>query len=148
MTQMGRAITRLVLVPLGCLLALAAAAAILVTLGLERATHALRDGGQPGQLETLFEIAMAMPRLARAMSLVPALMLVIVGEVARIRSLTYYVIGGGIALAILPFVGLSSVFGNTPAGQGTLDAGALWQVFATAGFAGGLVYWLIAGRRA
>jgi hypothetical protein len=27
-------------------------------------------------------------------------------------------------------------------------ATALWQVFATAGFAGGLVYWLLAGRRA
>ena len=25
---------------------------------------------------------------------------------------------------------------------------AVWQVFATAGFAGGFVYWLIAGRNA
>jgi hypothetical protein len=36
-------------------------------------------------------------------------------------------------------------------GQGsavTLPAASVWQVFATAGFAGGFVYWLIAGRNA
>ena len=31
---------------------------------------------------------------------------------------------------------------------GLAQIGLIWQVFATAGFAGGLVYWLVAGRRA
>lgn len=30
----------------------------------------------------------------------------------------------------------------------TYSLPALWQVFATAGFAGGLIYWLLAGRNA
>ena len=30
----------------------------------------------------------------------------------------------------------------------TLSEATVWQVFATAGFAGGLVYWIIAGRNA
>lgn len=143
---MGRAIGRLILVPLGCLLAVAAAAGVLVTLGLERATHAMHRGLEMSQLEALLAIFEAMPRLGAAVSIIPAALLVIVGEVARIRSLTYYVVGGGAVLAIIPLLGLSA--GANGAGPGLLEAGALWQVFATAGFAGGLVYWLVAGRGA
>jgi hypothetical protein len=73
----------------------------------------------------------------------PALLLVIVGEVARIRGAMYYVIGGGVALALVPLLARlgepSTVLGLAP---------AVWQVLATAGFAGGFVYWLLAGRNA
>lgn len=143
---MGRAIGRLILVPLGCLLAIAVAAAVLVTLGLERATHSMHRGMEMSQLEALLAILEAMPGLSAAVSIIPAALLVIVGEVARIRSLTYYVVGGGAVLALIPLLGLPA--GGSGGGRGLLEAGALWQVFATAGFAGGLVYWLVAGRRA
>ncbi len=143
---MGRAIGRLILVPLACLLAIAVAAAVLLTLGLERATHVMHRGSGMSQIEELLSILEAMPRLGAAVSIIPAALLVIVGEVVRIRSLTYYVVGGGAVLAIIPLLGLPA--GGSSAGPGLLEAGALWQVFATAGFAGGLVYWLVAGRRA
>ena len=52
-------------------------------------------------------------------------------------------IGRGIALAIIP---LLARVGNAEVGTDAVTA--LWQLFATAGFAGGFVYWLIAGRNA
>ena len=69
--------------------------------------------------------------------------MVIVGEIARIRSLVYYVAGGGVALAAIPLLARSASGAPSPR-PSTL----VWQVFATAGFAGGFVYWLIAGRNA
>ena len=69
--------------------------------------------------------------------------MVIVGEVARIRSWLYYMIGGGLALAAIPLLARIN-----SSGVGTLSDATVWQVFATAGFAGGLVYWIIAGRNA
>jgi hypothetical protein len=66
-----------------------------------------------------------------------------VGEVGRIRSSLYYVIGGGVALATVP---LMARLGQPLT---VLDLSpVVWQVLATAGFAGGFVYWLIAGRNA
>ena len=73
----------------------------------------------------------------------PALLLVIIGEVARIRGALYYVIGGGAALAVVPLLARL----GQPARVLELSP-VVWQVLATAGFAGGFVYWLLAGRRA
>jgi hypothetical protein len=81
--------------------------------------------------------------LLAGLTIIPALVLVIVGEVARIRSWLYYMIGGGVALGLLPITTLA----GTP-DLSALPPAALWQVLATAGFAGGLVYWLLAGRSA
>jgi hypothetical protein len=36
----------------------------------------------------------------------------------------------------------------TESGNVVIPETTVWQVFATAGFAGGFVYWLIAGRNA
>ena len=82
-------------------------------------------------------------RFATVYTLVPALLLVIVGEAARIRSAVYYIVGGGVALAVVPLL--------TRIGQPTTVlelSPVVWQVLATAGFAGGFVYWLLAGRTA
>jgi hypothetical protein len=77
--------------------------------------------------------------VAPILSILPALLVIVVGEVLRLRSLLFYVVGGGLAVAALPLVA-------SPAGTGfNLQALA---GFATAGFAGGIVYWLLAGRRA
>jgi len=132
------------MVPLGFILGAAMALFILFSLGMERMTHAIHareiDAYEWG---TLIDLARQASTLASAATVVPALLLVIVGEVGRIRSSAYYIVGGGIALAALPLLARSGTL------QGDLSAlGTIWQVFATAGFAGGFVYWLIAGRNA
>lgn len=138
-----RAMGRLILVPLAFLFATLTAAFVLVTLGLERVTVMLHGRGvEPDSLDALVQLFAEGVLLASALTIVPALLVVLVGEVARIRSLLYYLVGGGAALLAVP---LLARFGEASSGvAGT----ALWQVFATAGFAAGFVYWLIAGRTA
>ena len=91
----------------------------------------------------MFALAQDTVTLISTITLVLALLLVIVGEVARIRSSVYYILGGGAVLAAWP---LLSRFGSI--GQDPTKLADLWSVFATAGFAGGFIYWLVAGRRA
>jgi hypothetical protein len=138
-----RALGRLILVPLAFLIATLTAVFVLVTLGLERITVAMRGrAAEPDSLATIVDLLTEGVILASALTLIPALVVVIVGEVARIRSLIYYLVGGGAALVAVP---LLARFGE--AAQ-AVPATMLWQVFATAGFAAGFVYWLIAGRTA
>ena len=141
---MMRALGRLIMVPLGFLLAVAASLTLLFWLGFERATLAMHGRDlDPTRVGDLIGVLHGFVGLASVATIVPALLVVIVGEVARIRSATYYVLGGGIALAALPLLArVGSV------GKDLAQIGLIWQVFATAGFTGGLVYWLVAGRRA
>ena len=139
------AIGRLIMVPLGVLLGAGAAMAVLLTLGLEVTTHALSGrAGDADKLEVLVDLGLGLVSLAAAASILPALLMVIVGEVARIRSVLYYVLGGGVSLALLPMLARWGTIGSS---GGNLPT-RVWAVLATAGFAGGLVYWMIAGRRA
>ncbi|MGE0765787.1 MAG: hypothetical protein AB7L90_04940 [Hyphomicrobiaceae bacterium] len=140
-----RALGRLIMVPLGLILGAAVAASLLVTLGLEVTTHTL--AARPDEfskLEVLLDMGFGVITLAAASSVLPSLLWALMGEIARIRSALYYTVGGGISVALLPFV----------VGLGTNDTPIaavpprVWTVLATAGFAGGFVYWLIAGRRA
>lgn len=78
-----------------------------------------------------------------ALTVLPGLLLVLVGEVARIRTMLYYVVGGGIAMAIIPVLASSSA--GTP---GALPAERYLLLFSAAGFVGGFTYWLLAGRKA
>lgn len=138
-----RSVGRLFLIPIAVLIAGIVAFFILITLGLERLTHAA--GGDPLQAEgfaSLFGFVLDAGYLASSLTIVPALGVLIVGEVARIRTLSYYVVGGGLALAAIPLI----ASGTAP--DLSLSSPALWQVFATAGFAAGFVYWLLAGRSA
>ncbi|MEL6374526.1 MAG: hypothetical protein AAFR04_11225 [Pseudomonadota bacterium] len=136
------ALGRLIMVPLGMVLAAFATLFVLTTLGLERATQAAQsEDWITTWFTTGIDTFLQGQFLASPVTLVPALALVAVGEVGRIRSALYYVFGGGVALMAVPFLvrlGENHSFATS----------AVWQVFATAGFAGGLVYWLIAGRRA
>ena len=139
-----RTLGRLILIPIATLLAAMAALAVLVTLGLERFTHATYGRElDPENLSKIVDWVMTGLQWASVMAVLPALAVVLIGEVARIRSWLYYVIGGGVALASIPLF--------TALNQGVVAAvplAALWQVLATAGFAGGFVYWLVAGRNA
>lgn len=140
--MLWRALGRLIVVPLSFLIAAAAAIFVLVTLGLERITQeASRGGGEIGNIELLFDLVWQGGVLASGLTILPALAVIIVGEVTRIRSSVYYIVGGGLALAAIPLI---ARFGP----GGGLPPAVVWQVFATAGFAGGWIYWLLAGRRA
>ena len=95
-----RALGRLIMVPLGFILAATATIFILVSLGSERFTHAMH--GRDVDVDTwlsVFDTAIQAWSVISVATLVPAVLLVIVGEVARIRSSLYYIVGGGAVLA-------------------------------------------------
>lgn len=138
-----RAIGRLIMVPLAFLLGTAAALAVLVSLGQEHVAQAMARGTFEANFTQIFEFMRQASALASAATIVPAIVLVIVGEVGRIRSSAYYILGGGAALCALPLMAMAGSLSSDLTPLGTL-----WTVFATAGFAGGFVYWLLAGRNA
>jgi hypothetical protein len=81
-----------------------------------------------------------------AVAILPAMLLIVISEAARLRSFLFYGVGGAL-------VGLASYYGSDISVrlENTTDvppvANAL-QLAAAAGIIGGLVYWLIAGRNA
>ncbi len=140
-----KTVGRMILIPLALLIAAAASMFVLLTLGLERITGLLhqRAVADDDMVQAMFDLMNQGVLLTTGLTIIPVLLVVIVGEIARIRSVLYYVAGGGLALAAMP---LLARFGQ---GNGLpLADQIVWQVFATAGFAGGLVYWLLAGRNA
>lgn len=139
-----RTVGRLILIPIAFILAACAAAAVVVSLGLEHFTQAMHGSG-PGEetLSRTFDIIQQVGALTSGLSIVPALAVIVIGEVGRIRSWLYYMFGGGLSLACVPFL---ARMGQAEAIA--MPASTVWQVLATAGFAGGVVYWLIAGRNA
>lgn len=144
MSVLLRPLGRLILIPIAFLIAAAAAGFVLVTLGLERVTHALHGRERaPDTIEAMLDLAWQGALLASSLTILPALAVVVIGEVARIRSWLYYVVGGGLALAAIPLLARLGQEGPL-----VLPPATIWQVFASAGFAGGLAYWLVAGRNA
>ena len=81
-----------------------------------------------------------------ASAFVPAGLLIIIGEAMRLRGLLYYAAAGAV-------VGLASYFGSNVELrlENTTDVTPVFhplQLAAGAGIVGGLVYWLLAGRKA
>jgi len=136
---------RIIVVPIAFVISGLMAGLVLVTLGLERVTHTLHGQSmeEADSVFAIFDFVSQGVILASGLSILPALIVVLIGEVARIRSSLYYIVGGGAALAAVP---LLAHFGQSA--SLVLPSPTVWQVFATAGFAGGFVYWLLAGRRA
>ncbi len=141
-----KTVGRLILIPVALLIAAAASFFVLITLGQERIIGALHQRAvvDNDMVEAMFNLLNQGLLLTTGLTVIPALLVVFVGEVARIRSVLYYVTGGGLALAAVP---LLARMGQQGSGE-VLPDQIVWQVFATAGFAGGLVYWLLAGRNA
>lgn len=133
---------RLILVPFGFVLGVVSAVAVLLSLGSEHVTHAMAGRSEIPLRET-WELMGQLVILTSAMTLVPALALVIIGEVARIRASLYYICGGGAALVAVPLI--ARLNDKAPF---VMPGATVWYVFATAGFVGGLVYWMVAGRSA
>jgi hypothetical protein len=141
---MMRALGRIILLPIAFVVAALATLFVVFSLGQERVVLAVSARG-PDEVpvDAIMNVFVLALRFASVHTLVPALLLVIIGEAARIRSVVYYIVGGGVALSIVPL--LSRI--GEPATLLELSP-AVWQVLATAGFAGGFVYWLLAGRTA
>ena len=78
-----------------------------------------------------------------ALSILPALLVAVIGEIGHIRSWLYYVLASGAAALSIPL--LYVLIGEAGA---EMPSQSFLAIFATAGFGGGLLYWLIAGRRA
>ncbi|MFP4538889.1 MAG: hypothetical protein ACLFPA_11380 [Dichotomicrobium sp.] len=81
--------------------------------------------------------------VAPTLSLLPGLVAAVAGEVAKIRSALYYIVTGGLAMIVMP---MAHIVQNAPAEA--VPSAQYLAIYATAGFAAGLVYWLIAGRNA
>lgn len=139
-----RALGRVLWLPIAFLLSAAVTMFVIVSLGQERIVQAVAGRG-PDEVTigAGFDLLRLGAALVSAQTLLPALLLIIIGEVARIRGALYYVVGGGAALAVVPLLARIgqplSVLDLSP---------VVWQVLATAGFAGGFAYWVLAGRNA
>ena len=141
-----RTIGRIIWVPIAFILSAIVGAIILFMLVSERITQTVvpNDMLSPEAIDSYLELLKAGEHLSSALTIVPAVALVIIGEVASIRSAIYYVLGGGAALAAIPLLARISEVGSSI----LMPSEAVWHIFATAGFAAGLMYWLLAGRRA
>jgi hypothetical protein len=139
---------RLVMMLVGYIWACVAASAV-ITLGtlvpnwndLEELSRSL---GQTGDVPTiaLWSMIGIGAAIIFAVGFFPTLLAIILAEGFRLRSIVVYgVIGCALTLA--------AVYGLDFAGWAP-NAGMMHEreVFAAAGIAGGLVYWLFAGRRA
>jgi hypothetical protein len=139
-----RAFGRVLWLPIAFLLAAALAVFVIISLGQEKLVQAATGRGpDEATIGAGFDLLRLGYALLSVQTLLPALLLVIVGEVARIRGAMYYVVGGGAALAVVPLLARF----DQPARVLELSP-VVWQVLATAGFAGGFAYWLLAGRNA
>jgi hypothetical protein len=101
------------------------------------------------QSAALWTIVGAGALIIFALGLLPVLLIIVIAEGFALRSVIVYgIIGGALALAMA--YGLDSYgFGVAiSAAAPARDLAREREVFAAAGIAGGMVYWLFAGRRA
>lgn len=138
---MMAAIGRIILAPVGFLAALAVTVLVLVNVGYERMSEASGYGFGLDAWRLGWGLAGQLKGLVSMVAVVPAIVVVLVGEWARVQSVLYWLIAGAVAAVAAPVV-------SKLARSGVLAVPPLsvLQVMATSGLAGGYVYWLIAGR--
>ena len=128
-------------------LAVAVARAVLFALGAIWTGNELRAAAPHdlvlNQGAPIFGMVLFAGTVGPALSALPALVAVVAGEALKIRSWMYYVLAGGASLAVIPVLAAPDV-AELPA----IIASHYMTIFAAAGFAGGFVYWLLAGSRA
>jgi hypothetical protein len=107
----------------------------------------LRDPAVQRRVAAMFGAVVFLGTVGPALTALPAFAAAVAGEVLHIRSWMYYVLAGAAALAILPLLLSTEPYG-TDLDVPSLSEGQSVTIFATAGFAGGFIYWLLAGRGA
>ena len=145
---MLRLIGRIILIPIAFVLAVIAAAAVFAVLGYEYIAEATAiSTDDPEELiQGFWDLASQAGTMTAYLSgatILPAVILIIIGESASIRSSIFYIVGAGLAMAAMPVL-----FDLTTRSEISSTAHDVLPMFATAGFAGGFVYWFIAGRTA
>jgi hypothetical protein len=142
-----RTIFRMLWVVVAFCLAVAVALAVLFALGAMWTGDALRAAAPNDPLlrdgAPIFGMVLFAGTVTPALNALPALIGVVAGEVLRIRSWMYYVLAGGASLAAIPILAAPD-----PADLPRIIASPYMTIFAAAGFAGGFIYWLLAGARA
>lgn len=146
--MIGRLIWRIIVVVVAFCVAAGTALAVLFALGALWVGDELRAVAPDDPLlqhggATAFGVVLFTGFVAPALTALPAVFAVVVGEVLRLRSWVYYVLTGGASLAAIPLLA-----GAASNGAPALPASEYMTIFATAGFAGGFIYWLLAGARA
>jgi hypothetical protein len=140
MSLFGRIIVILVALVLAIM-----AAGITLAIGIIAPDWAGIDS-DPVERLSFFIVSFFATSFVGAVAILPAMLLIVISEAARLRSFLFYGVGGAL-------VGLASYYGSDISVrlENTTDvppvANAL-QLAAAAGIIGGLVYWLIAGRNA
>ena len=127
------------------LIAAIVAAGIVLAIGIVAPDWAGIDS-DPFERVSFFIVSFFATSFVGAVALLPALVVIIISEAARLRSFLYFGVGGAL-------VGLASYYGSDISVrlENTTDVapvGNTLQLAAAAGIVGGLVYWLIAGRNA
>jgi phosphotransferase system glucose/maltose/N-acetylglucosamine-specific IIC component len=100
----------------------------------------------PFERVSFFIVSFFATSFVGAIALLPALIVIIITEAARLRNFLFYGVGGAL-------VGLASYYGSDISVrlENTTDVAPVsnpLQLAAAAGIVGGLIYWLIAGRNA
>jgi hypothetical protein len=137
-------IGRLIVIFFGLIVAIMAAG-IVLAIGIISPDWAGVDS-DPFERVSFFVFAFFATSFVGAAATLPAMVLILFAEAARMRSLLYYGVAGAV-------VGLAAYFGSDVSSrlENTTDVvpvGHALQLAAAAGIIGGLVYWLIAGRKA
>jgi len=142
------ALARIAMMIVGYLLACLAASIVLTIGTLTPEWNELFGafGAQSREVQsaTLWTLAGLGAVVIAALGLLPTLFVLILAEGLALRSVVVYGLLGG-ALALAAAYGLDFLREAGSAGGGL---GREREVFAAAGIAGGLVYWLFAGRNA
>jgi phosphotransferase system glucose/maltose/N-acetylglucosamine-specific IIC component len=100
----------------------------------------------PFERVSFFLVSFFATSFVGAVAILPAMVVIVIAEAARLRNFLYYGVGGAL-------VALASYYGSDISVrlENTTDVAPVsnaLQLAAAAGIIGGLVYWLIAGRNA
>ena len=147
--RISATVNRIIVIFVGFLLAILTGGITLLVVGSRWAAQevAAQMPEDPDGISHFFSEALGMIAflftVGPVLTLAPAIVAILIGELARIRSPLYYVAAGGVAAAVMPLIA-------TPqdAAQNVTYNAPYFTIMATAGFAAGLIYWLMAGRRA
>jgi phosphotransferase system glucose/maltose/N-acetylglucosamine-specific IIC component len=121
------------------------AAGIALAIGIVAPDWAGADS-DPFERVSFFIVSFFATSFVGAVAFLPAMVVIVIAEAARLRNFLYYGVGGAL-------VALASYYGSDISVrlENTTDVtpvGNALQLAAAAGIIGGLVYWLIAGRNA
>ena len=140
---MGRLLARIILVPLGYCVAVFAAVALIAAVEWARASAYPAVANDPMLLGAtalaVLTDAVVLFWLIGTFALLPAIAIILIAEIWSVRSWLFYVATGGATafiLTLIPELLSHPALPDTP------------TTVAATGFAGGLAYWLIAGRSA